>query len=114
MTSPPDALGRIDCRLRESLLALARRALEDYLVRRVEATARPIEPSHEETRGLFVTLKHRGDLRGCIGLLQAPVPVADLVQQCAVAAARDPRFSPLTLEELPRTRIEISILGPTR
>jgi AMMECR1 domain-containing protein len=50
-------------------------------------------------------------LRGCIGSLQAHRALDQDVRANAVAAAfRDPRFAPLTVEELPRTRVEVSLL----
>lgn len=63
---------------------------------------------------VFITLRQSGELRGCIGELEAHC--ADLIEETmdrAVAAAMtDPRFPPLTLEELPRTSIEVSVLSP--
>jgi uncharacterized protein len=59
----------------------------------------------------FVTLNRYGQLRGCIGSLQAWRPLADDVRENARAAAfRDPRFPPLSANELPQTRIEVSRL----
>src|SRR5687768_10626149 len=61
----------------------------------------------------FITLRMGEALRGCIGTLRAHRPLVDDVKANAVGAAfRDPRFSPLTLEELDRTRLEISLLSP--
>lgn len=60
----------------------------------------------------FVTLMQDGDLRGCIGSLQARDPLIDDVSNNAVAAAlRDPRFSPLTVNELGAVNIEVSLLS---
>jgi len=62
--------------------------------------------------GTFVTLKIRGQLRGCIGNLTSGESVLDGVRHNAVNAAfRDPRFSPLSKDELNRTEIEVSILS---
>jgi hypothetical protein len=59
----------------------------------------------------FVTLTQRGDLRGCIGSLEAHRPLSQDVQENAVAAAfRDPRFAPLSADEFQRTRVEVSLL----
>jgi AmmeMemoRadiSam system protein A len=61
--------------------------------------------------GTFVTLKIRGKLRGCIGNLTSTETVLDGVKRNAVnAALHDPRFSPLSKDELDRTEIEVSIL----
>lgn len=64
--------------------------------------------------GVFVTLRHRGRLRGCMGRFEPEDTLAVTVQQMAQAVLEDPRFRklPITLEELPATRIEISVLSP--
>ena len=60
----------------------------------------------------FVTLTERGQLRGCIGSLQAVRPLLDDVSDNAVSAAmRDPRFPPLTRRELGVVAIEVSVLS---
>jgi AmmeMemoRadiSam system protein A len=60
----------------------------------------------------FVTLTQQGRLRGCIGSVHARRPLADDVRGNALAAAlSDPRFPPLTVAELPATRIEVSLLS---
>ncbi|MGH9735761.1 MAG: AmmeMemoRadiSam system protein A [Candidatus Acidiferrales bacterium] len=62
--------------------------------------------------GAFVTL-HRGPhLRGCIGQLPGDQPLANVVAHCAgMAALEDPRFRPVTREELANIHIEISVLS---
>ena len=60
---------------------------------------------------MFVTIYCHGELRGCLGNLEGARPVAELVQQMAVAAARDdPRFPPLTAAELDDVTVEVSLL----
>ncbi|OYW40765.1 MAG: AMMECR1 domain-containing protein [Hydrogenophilales bacterium 12-61-10] len=61
----------------------------------------------------FVTLTRHGELRGCIGTLEAHRPLADDVRENAVAAAfRDPRFAPLSRAEFDTIRVEVSLLSP--
>lgn len=61
----------------------------------------------------FVTLRKQGELRGCIGNIQATRPLYKDVQHNAVAAAmHDSRFSPLTAAELTQISIEVSVLSP--
>ena len=61
--------------------------------------------------GTFVTLKIKGQLRGCIGNLTPEESVLEGVKRNAINAAfRDPRFSSLSAAELDRTHIEVSIL----
>lgn len=66
----------------------------------------------ERPCGVFVSLHTRGRLRGCIGQLESPAPLAETVARCAVAAAlEDPRFPSLRSEELGEVQIEISVLS---
>ena len=68
-----------------------------------------------EPGATFVTLTQHGQLRGCIGSLQAQRPLLDDVKSNAVAAAlHDPRFLPLKAEELDITRVEVSLLTPAQ
>jgi len=63
-------------------------------------------------KATFITLKINGQLRGCIGSLVAHREFYnDLVINAQKAAFEDPRFKPLSLEELKNTSIEISILS---
>lgn len=61
----------------------------------------------------FVTLTQAGRLRGCIGSLRAQRPLLeDVCANAQAAAQHDHRFPPLTPDELPQTRIEVSLLSP--
>lgn len=64
-------------------------------------------------RAAFVTLHELGTLRGCIGHLEAVAPlVRDVADNAFAAAFRDPRFPPVTADELGLLHIEISVLTP--
>lgn len=94
------------------LLTLARGAIAEQLG---APTALPdiSAPWLQQPGATFVTLTQSGRLRGCIGSLEAHRPLWQDVRANAVAAAfRDPRFAPLTAEEWPRTRVEVSLLSP--
>ncbi len=96
-----------------TLLPIARAAIAQALGRNQSA------PDHaawlSEPGATFVTLTLGGQLRGCIGSLQARRPLRDDVKANAVAAAlRDPRFAPLRIAELERTQIAVSLLSPTQ
>lgn len=60
-----------------------------------------------------MTLRLNGELRGCIGVIVSQEPLAETVARCAVlAATEDPRFEPLSPDELDSVRFELSILSP--
>ena len=68
-----------------------------------------------QPRGAFVTLRREGELRGCIGRVQASSPLALLVADLVVSAAEsDPRFDPVEAAELELLTISISVLEPPR
>lgn len=100
-------------RTRRTLLGIARAAIEAALQDRAYVPG-PAPADASQASGAFVSLHHRGDLRGCIGQIEARQPLVSAIAQCAVSAAtRDPRFPPLSLNELNAgTEIEISVLTP--
>ena len=64
------------------------------------------------SRGCFVTLRKEGNLRGCLGSLEARAPLALEVARLAyAAAARDPRFGPVTEDELAAITVKLSVLS---
>lgn len=70
------------------------------------------EPWLLEQRATFVTLKQAGELRGCIGSLQAHRPIgADVEANARAAAFSDPRFKPLAAPELDGIEVEVSVLS---
>lgn len=65
-----------------------------------------------ELRATFVTLQQNGELRGCVGTLEAQRPLgADVAANARAAAFQDTRFKPLAGDELARTDIEVSLLS---
>jgi AmmeMemoRadiSam system protein A len=63
--------------------------------------------------GAFVTIKCRGELRGCLGTLRCRDPLAVEIARCAAdSASQDPRFSPVNIAELAELAVEVSVLGP--
>ena len=96
------------------LLAYARRTIAARL-RGQETKPDPDlladHPLWGAVRGVFVTLKKEGQLRGCIGSLSAQEPILAGVHRCALNAAfEDPRFPPVKKEELEDLSLSISIL----
>ena len=94
-----------------TLLGIARNSIEAALG--VSAPKRlPDESWLKPARASFVTLTQNGGLRGCIGSLEAHQPLGEDVSHNARAAAlSDPRFPPLTSDELASTRVEVSLLS---
>jgi hypothetical protein len=98
--------------LGHALLAAARAEIAGALG--LPAPAAPAHPDLERPGATFVTLRDAGGaLRGCVGQLEARVPLGEDVRHNALAAAfGDRRFAPLTAAEWPRLQIEVSLLGP--
>ena len=98
-----------DTQLGQVLLAQARKAIADALG--LPAPAAPDHPQLAERGATFVTLTLDGELRGCIGSLNAHRPLGQDVRDNAVSAAlRDPRFPPLSAAEFADVRVEVSLL----
>lgn len=96
------------------LLELARRSIEYGLRHGHPLKHHESDVDLQQPGACFVTLNIDGELRGCIGSLQAHRPLADDVVENAFSAAfRDPRFPPVSTRELPALDIHISILSPT-
>ena len=73
------------------------------------------DPAFREKRGTFVTLKLKGQLRGCMGCLTPSETILEGIQRNAINSAfNDPRFPTLTSIELDQTEIDISILTSPR
>lgn len=100
-------------REKKELLSMAKTALEEH-VRNGRTPAIAItDPRLKADGAVFVTIKKKGSLRGCIGHVRAVMPLYQSVMKNAVAASSgDPRFPPVTQEELKDIDIEISILSP--
>lgn len=93
------------------LLALARESIERTLSGKPHHGPDQMDEQLVEPRGAFVTIKKAGRLRGCIGNVEPGGPLWETVARMACAAAfDDPRFDPLTSEELSTVSIEISVL----
>jgi AmmeMemoRadiSam system protein A len=101
---------------RRKLLRVARTAIEAALNPDTRLERPPVPTGAlKEKRGCFVTLHKKGDLRGCIGLIEPSKSLIDGVEENARHAAfDDPRFAPLGLDECPDVDIEISVLTVPR
>ena len=99
------------------LVGLARKAIEAVLSSESKVTTADAPEKLRSPYGVFVTLNtiegssHR--LRGCIGFPYPMKPLVEAVADSAVSAAlRDPRFSPVSLEEMASIVVEVSVLTP--
>ena len=100
---------------KQLLLQVARDSIASHLQGKAATPAKGTSPVLEELRGAFVSLHRRGQLRGCIGYIEAVKPLLQTVREMAPAAAfQDPRFRPLQADELADLEIEISVLTPLK
>ncbi len=103
---------------RGQLLQLAHHSIGAALRRSppdVPSSLVPPSPHLCEARGAFTTLHLYDRLRGCVGFVQPLRPLYQTVSETAVAAAfNDPRFDPVTDDEAPLLKIEISVLSLLR
>ena len=104
---------------KQLLLRLAREAMEcgvrGKTLRVPPLDKNSLTPHLLEQGASFVTLTINGDLRGCIGALEANQPLVDDVREHAIAAAlEDPRFRPVAESELDRIKLEVSRLTAPR
>lgn len=94
------------------LLRTARESIESRLAGRMPDYDRPTDNIMKPC-GAFVTLRIDGELRGCIGHIIARSPLFEAIKELARSSAfQDPRFAPLSKDELPGINIEISVLTP--
>jgi AmmeMemoRadiSam system protein A len=97
---------------KQILLSTAREAIEARLSRRPARFPAPT-PVLSTPCGAFVTLRSRGELRGCIGHIGASEPLVETVKEVAVSSAlEDPRFQPMRPDRWAGVSIEISVLSP--
>jgi hypothetical protein len=92
----------------KKLLSLARKSIESSFEHTRPAVK---EDFMKEKRGVFVTLKIKDELRGCIGFPEPVYPLGEAVIESARQAAfNDPRFPELEKDELKQVKIEMSVL----
>ncbi|MFH1690524.1 MAG: AmmeMemoRadiSam system protein B [Candidatus Eisenbacteria bacterium] len=105
--------GGLTERERSALVSLARRSIAAELAGHWPPPLEFSSKTLRTERGAFVTLEKRGALRGCIGHVLAYKPLEQTVMEMAVQAAlHDPRFPPVTADELDELTIEISVMSP--
>jgi AmmeMemoRadiSam system protein A len=97
-----------------ALVSLARQAILHYLTtgEHLESTdAHAVE--WQQPAGAFVSLKRHGELRGCIGTCVATQPslVQEIIRNAVAAATADPRFLPVTLDDMEEIDISVDVLA---
>lgn len=105
-----EAAGRV-------LVEVARRSLEAFVRHQTfyEPARADLQAAVSRPGATFVTLTQWGELRGCIGTVQAYRDlVSDVAQNAVAAASRDPRFVPVAVEELKSIRLSVSVLTPPK
>ena len=101
----------------ELLFKIARKSIHSMLndKHKLRIYKNEIPPKLREPMGAFVTLKADGKLRGCIGRFSSNLPLYKTVRDSAYSSAfEDPRFDPLSNEELDKVELEITVIGPLK
>jgi hypothetical protein len=96
------------------LLSAARKSIESIFTKtNIETPDYERHPILKLNAGAFVTITEQNSLRGCIGYIISDQPLFETICDAAVQAAmHDPRFSPLSKNEISQINIEISVLSP--
>jgi AmmeMemoRadiSam system protein A len=94
-----------------ALVEIARRAISSAILEKRIPDFPAFPTALSERKGAFVSLYRAGALRGCVGQVENPGPLADVVARSAInAALYDSRFTPVGAEEVATLEIEISVL----
>lgn len=102
----------LDEKAQKEALKIAREALESIFSEKKDFSP-PLSPSLQKKLGAFVTLRIGSELRGCIGTFEPKEPLYKVIQEMSIAAAtNDPRFTPVSADELNEITIEISVMTP--
>jgi AmmeMemoRadiSam system protein B/AmmeMemoRadiSam system protein A len=98
---------------KQTLIILARQTVEQYVRTGKQPEVVPGSPALKQEGAAFVTLKRRGELRGCIGQLRPTMPLYRSIIEMAVSScSKDRRFTPVKPEELGEIRVEVSVMSP--
>jgi len=106
---------KFDEATKQQLLTVAKASIKYGLThhRPSTVTLSDYSPALQQLGASFVTLQKQGELRGCIGSLEAHRPLlVDIAENAFAAAFQDPRFPPLQEQELNGLEIHISLLTP--
>lgn len=108
-------VAQLDTTLQRKLIQIAKETIDSYIRSRKVPEFSVEEPELLQKAGAFVTIKSHGCLRGCIGHVEGIKPLYETIIEMAIAAStQDPRFSPVTEDELADLQVEISVMAPLR
>jgi AmmeMemoRadiSam system protein A len=100
---------------KQKILEIARLSIIEAVTGKKQFLPNVAEDRLKENCGAFVTIKENGQLRGCIGYIQAVKPLYETVKDVAKSAAvNDYRFNPVGQDELDKLELEISVLTPLK
>ena len=97
------------------LVTLAKKSIEAFVRNKKELSPpKELTPEMQEKAGVFVSIKKRGNLRGCIGtFMPCTENVArEIIKNAISAATQDPRFDPVTGDELSELEYSVDVLSP--
>ena len=97
------------------IVKLARQSIEEY-IRKGKRISPPqdLSPELSSRAGVFVCIKKHGNLRGCIGTFEPcrDTVAEEVIHNAVAAAAQDPRFRPITEDELDAIEYSVDVLSP--
>ena len=98
---------------KRELLGIARESIASTLRQKPYSPSFSPEGNLSRHCGAFVTIRLHHDLRGCIGYIESAQPLAEVVAEVAAKAAiEDPRFPAMTIAELGKATLDVSVLSP--
>jgi AmmeMemoRadiSam system protein A len=96
------------------LVQLARKTIETYIREdKIIDPPKELTPEMKEKAGVFVSLHRKGQLRGCIGTFSPTTEnvAREIIRNAIESSAKDPRFPPMTAEELAGLEISVDVLS---
>ena len=96
------------------VVKLAKEAVESYIEKGTVLKPEELTTEMKERSGVFVSIKKRGELKGCIGTFQPTRAniAEEIIANAISSATRDPRFTPVTVSELDKLEYSVDILTP--
>jgi len=114
VVNPEGAGGRGESKKMHPLVHLAKETVEGYVGKGSIPKPAELTPEMKGKAGVFVSLKKHGELRGCIGTFEPTKPniAEETITNAISSATRDPRFPPVTPQELGELEYSVDVLSP--